>query len=251
MLSDHGPLGTTSSRSSKWLKISLKQLRIPEFYPLTKIHEKTPVGRPIVSGSSGPTERIYSFVDSLLQPITIKQDTTDFLDLIENTQIPDNVVPATLDVSSLYTNIPQEEGIDVVFRYYEDHYEQKLPIPTSDLRELMWLIFKENYFKFNEKQFVQTHGVAMGTKTTVTFSAIFMADLEKRLSAASPLKPFVRKRFIADLFSLWNIPMKEISFFVDFANFFQPTNLLTCEMSPRTRCFSRLRDIRRTSSFNC
>ena len=104
MLSDHGPLGMASSRSRKWLKISLKQPRIPEFYTLTKIHEKTPVGRPIVSGSSGPTERIYSFVDSLLQPITIKQDTTDFLDLIENTQIPDNVVPATLDVSSLYTN---------------------------------------------------------------------------------------------------------------------------------------------------
>ena len=126
----------------------------------------------------GPTERIYSFVDSLLQPITIKQDTTDFLDLIENTQIPENVVLATLDVSSLYTNIPQEQGIDVVFRYHEDHYEQKLPIPTSDLRELMWLIFKENYFKFNEKQFVQTHGVAMGTKTTVTFSAISWRTLK-------------------------------------------------------------------------
>ena len=53
-----------------------------------------------------------------------------------NTQIPDNVVLATLDVSSLYTNIPQEEGIDVVCRSYEHHYEQKLPIPTNDLREL-------------------------------------------------------------------------------------------------------------------
>ena len=55
----------------KWLKISLKNTRIPEFYTLTKIHKKTPVGRPIVSGSSGPTEHISSFVDSLLQPITV------------------------------------------------------------------------------------------------------------------------------------------------------------------------------------
>ena len=139
----------------KWLTIGLKQPRIPEFYTLTKIDKKIPVGRPIVSGSSGPTERISSFVDSLLQPVAIKQesyikDTTDFINFIENTQIPDNVVLATLDVSPLYTKIPQEEGIDVVCRCYEDHYEQKLPIPTSDLRELMRLILEENSFKFNK-----------------------------------------------------------------------------------------------------
>ena len=58
----------------RWLKISLKKARIPEFYTLTKIHKKIPVGRPTVSGSSGPKERISSFVDSLLQPIAVKQE---------------------------------------------------------------------------------------------------------------------------------------------------------------------------------
>ena len=80
----------------KWLTIGLKQSRIPEFYTLFRIHKETPVGRPIVSGRSGPTERISSFVDSLLQPIITKQesfiqDTTDFLNFIENTQTLDNV----------------------------------------------------------------------------------------------------------------------------------------------------------------
>ena len=37
-----------------------------------------------------------------------------FINFIENTQIPDDVILATLDVSSLYTNIPQSEGIDVI-----------------------------------------------------------------------------------------------------------------------------------------
>ena len=74
------------------------------------------------------------------------------------------MVLATLDVSSLYTNIPQEEGIDVVCSCYEDHYEQKLHTRTSDLQELMRLILEENSFKFNEKHFVQTHGIAMRNK---------------------------------------------------------------------------------------
>ena len=155
----------------KCLTISLKQPRIPEFYTLTKIHKKTPVRRPIVSGSSGPTERISRLVDSLLQSIAIEQD---FINFIENAQIPDNAVLATLDVSSLYTNIPEDEGIDFVCRYYEDHHEQKLPIPTSDLRELMRLILEENSFKFNEKHFVQTHSIAMGTKMARSLSPLFL-----------------------------------------------------------------------------
>ena len=56
--------GDIDTMTHKWLKIGLKKPRIPEFYTLIKIHKKTPVGRPIVSGSSGPTERISSFVDS-------------------------------------------------------------------------------------------------------------------------------------------------------------------------------------------
>ena len=79
--------------------------------------------RKIVSRNGGPTERISSFIDSLLQPIAKKQesyikDTTDFVRFIENTPIPDNAIIATLDVCSLYTNIPQEEGIKVVCKYY-------------------------------------------------------------------------------------------------------------------------------------
>ena len=65
--------GPIDLMTHKCLTIGLKQPRIPEFYTLTKIHKKTPVGRPIVSGSSGPTDRISSFVDSLLQPTVIKK----------------------------------------------------------------------------------------------------------------------------------------------------------------------------------
>ena len=53
-------------------------------------------------------------VDSLLQPIAKKQesyvkDTTHFINLIENTALPHNAILVSLDVCSLYTNIPQEE----------------------------------------------------------------------------------------------------------------------------------------------
>ena len=88
------------------------------------------------------------------------------------------MVLATLDVSPLYTNIPQKEGIEVVCRYYEDHYEKKLPIPTSDLRKLMRIISEEKSFKFTEKRFVQTH--PMGNKNGGRFLRCFLGGHGKR-----------------------------------------------------------------------
>ena len=136
--------------------------------------------------------------------------TTDFIKFIENTPITDNNLLATLDISSLYKKIPHFEGMDVVCRQYEIHYGSEPPIPVSQLRELMRLILDENSFKFTERHYVQTQGIALGTKMAVAFSVIFMTDLEERLPSASPLKPSVWKRFIDDVFSLWDIPTREV-----------------------------------------
>ena len=54
--------------TKKWFCQTQNPPRIPVFYTLTKIHKPTPVGRPIISGVSGPTERLSAFVDKLLQP---------------------------------------------------------------------------------------------------------------------------------------------------------------------------------------
>ena len=210
----------------KWLNSGQNSPRIPEFYTLTKINKSTPVGRPIVSGSGGPTERISSFVDK--QESYIK-DTTHFINFIENTPLPDNAVLVTLDVCSLDTNIPQEEEINVVCQYYGEHYQSKPSIPTSFLGDLIRLILKKNSFKFNDKLYLQTHGIAMGTKMAV--AVIFMAHIDKQLLLASPHKPILCKRFIDDTFSVWTLSEREINDFVDFANLFHTTMKFTHEMS--------------------
>ena len=75
-----------------------------------------------------------------------------------------------MDVTSLYTNIPQEEGITTVCEAYEAFYEEKPPIPNRYLRES--LILPENSFQFNGKDYLQTHRTAMGTKMAVAFANI-------------------------------------------------------------------------------
>ena len=50
--------GHIDEMTAKLLSLTPDPPRIPVFYTLTKIHKPTPVGRPIISGCDGPTERI-------------------------------------------------------------------------------------------------------------------------------------------------------------------------------------------------
>ena len=162
------------------------------FYTLTNIYKPTPVVRSIISECDGPTDRISAFVDHLLQPIAQKQasylkDTTDFLNFIEKTKLPKNGILVSMDVTSFYTNIPQEDGITTVCEAFEEFYQKNPPIPSRYLRQMLSLILQEN--KFNGKDYLQTHGTAMGTKMAVAFANIFMAKIEIRILRQSNTKP--------------------------------------------------------------
>lgn len=111
-----------------------------------------------------------------------------------------------MDVTSLYTNIPQEEGITTVCKAYEDFYQNHLPIPTKFLRQMLCLILKDNSFQFNGRHndYLQTHGTAMGTKMAVAFANVFMAKIEKGIIGKSKIKPLVWKRYIDDVFRVWH-----------------------------------------------
>ena len=96
---------------------------------------------------------------------------------------------------------------------------------------MLELILKENSFKFNGKHYLQTHGTAMGTKVAVAFANIFMSVIETEIILHSSIKPLVWKRYIDDIFSLWNIDRKDIDLFLEQANNYHPTIKFTAEIS--------------------
>ena len=105
--------GHIDKTTAKWL--SLISPQIPVFYTLTKIHKPTPVGRPIISGCSGPTERISAFVDHLIQLIAQLQasyleDTTDFIYFIERIKLPKSAILVSMDVRQAYTQTYHKRG---------------------------------------------------------------------------------------------------------------------------------------------
>ena len=179
---------TSKPHFKKWLCQTQNPPRIPVFYTLTEIHKPTPVGRPIISGVSGPTERLSAFVHKLLQPIAQQQksylrDTTDFINFMEGTRVPKNTVLVSMDVTSRYANIPQEEGIQKVCRAYNSFYDDQPPIPMRFLEKALGLMLQENSFQFCGKNYLQTHELPWEQKwQSMTISPIFLWAKSKQNS---------------------------------------------------------------------
>ena len=142
-----------------------------------------------------------------------------------------------MDVTSLYTNIPQEEGITTVCNAYERFHDCRPPIPTHFLRDMLRLILKENSFQFYGKNYLQIHGTAMGTKMAVSFANLFMSAVETKILNESTEKPLVWKRYIDDVFSLWNTNIEDINGFIEQANRHHPTIKFTAEISDKETIF--------------
>ena len=72
----------------------------------------------------------------------------------------------------------------------------------------------------------------MDTKTAVSFANKFMAEIEtNHLIQQNNTKPRVWKRYIDDVFSLWDCNRDEVQHFIEEANTFHPTIKFTAEIS--------------------
>ena len=65
------------------------------------------------------------------------KDMTDFINFIEKTRVPENATVVSMDVRSLYTNVPQEEGIEKVCKAYDAliSIKKKPPSPQNISKE--------------------------------------------------------------------------------------------------------------------
>jgi len=176
--------------------------RLASFYMLPKIHKSltNPPGRPIMSGNGHPTEWISAWLDKKLQPIvqslpTYLKDTTHLLQMLKTIHITPNTRIISLDVTSLYTNIPQEAGIKSLGLVGKQLH------PSGNYNTIEFLarkVLENNVFEFNGTYYRQIEGTAMGTRMAPAYANIYMYTIEKAILSTSPEIIFW-KRFIDDV----------------------------------------------------
>ena len=237
ILDSFANLGLIDKIEHKALLRSDETVRTQVLYFLRKIH-KNPYGiRPIVSGCSGPTEGISAYVDSILQPIvcmtaSFLKDSKAFIQAIESTPIAHHAILVSIDVSALYTSIPQQKGIIVCQEAVRDFYPDKPDLPNV-ISTFLEFILKANVFTFNGKPFKQKHGTAMGTKCAPCFANLFMNGLETKFLETRPLdkQPSMWKRYIDDIWCVWPHSREDLEIFLQDLNSFDRDLKFTWDIS--------------------
>lgn len=121
-----------------------------------------------------------------------------------------------MDIKSMYTNIPQEEGIKSLLTK-----SNVVGLPPHIIRKMLNYILKCNTFSFNGKLYQQINGIAMGTPIAPTLANIFMSDVEEFLET-QVFKPLVYKRYIDDIFMIWTHGQQKLDTFYANYNAFHP-----------------------------
>ena len=158
----------------------------PVFYTLPKIHKSLvdPPGRPIVSQMNSLLSPLSEFVDFYNKPFVHKlpsyiKDSTDFINNIsEISDLPEDTWLLTLDVTSLYTNIAHEAGLDAL-KFYLSQRDQTVKPPNQFIIDLASYVLKYNYFSFDNEFFLQVSGTSMGSIFAPNFANLFMGHFEE------------------------------------------------------------------------
>jgi hypothetical protein len=132
------------------------------------------------------------------------ESTHEFINIIKS--VNNAPMIASLDVESLFTNIPVIETIEIIL---ENVYNNKVLspplIPKNVMRELLKTCTTENPFQdLNGDTFIQIDGVSMGSPLGPLFANFYMSNLENKVLPTWDDKPIVYCRYVDDIFLVIN-----------------------------------------------
>ena len=173
---------------------------------------------------------VLEFVDHFLKPLVPKlksyvKDTTDFVKQNRNIgRVPKETLLVTLAVSSLYTNIPNQEGMQALSKALSKCGQQVSISNITFLMQLLRMVLQMNNFVFNGQHYLQIGGTAMGTRLAPSYANLFMGNFVYSYAD----KPLYWKRYIDDIFLLRK---DNLTKFITFLNSCHPTIKFTAEIS--------------------
>lgn len=201
------------------------------FRVLPKLHKSVwpstncPPGRPIVSDVNSESSSIARMIDFFLFPIVSRLDSflldsRHLISLLQPLSLSQHSLLCTLDVRSLYTNVPITEGIHRVSRAFSRHPDPRRP--DSIILELLQLSLSNNDFSYVDTFWLQTSGVAMGKAFGGAFAGIYLGEWEAHVKSSFPLSPRAWFRFQDDIFMIWDHSIENLHRFTDHVNACDP-----------------------------
>ena len=181
-------------------------------YGNPKIHKnlEDPPLRPIISQVGTPAYDISKTLNDIMKKYIpakyIVESTDEFLNIVRSTE--SRGLLASLDVESLFTNVPVDTTIDIILQYVYDHPSIEPPtIPKNRMKQLLIHCTTLVPFKhIDGSLYTQVGGMSMGSRLSPLFSNFYMAHLENTIldSINRDKRPLVYCRYVDDIFLIVN-----------------------------------------------
>ncbi|XP_011868003.1 PREDICTED: uncharacterized protein LOC105562081, partial [Vollenhovia emeryi] len=168
---------------------------LPRAYGLPKVHKLECPLRIIVSSVNSPLFNIADFLHKIIQknidpPKSHIQNSFQLVDELCNIELEPNYQLASLDVISLFTNVP----LDSVIHSLKNRWNSisgHTPLTCEEFLIGIRLVLNSTYFKFNNQVYKQIFGTPMGSPLSPIVASIVLQDLEeaalKKLSCTLPI----------------------------------------------------------------
>ena len=175
-----------------------------------------PSFRPILDAINTLPYRLAKFLVPNISPLAINEYTVKDSYLFAKDC---NYVMASLDVESLFINIPLEETIEnCINNLFFD--ESKINNLTKhDVFDLLSRAAKESFFIFDNRLYCQIYGVAKGSPLGSTLANAFLCHYEKEWLDSCPIefKPKLYKSYVDDIFVMFR-SRDHVKKFVNYIN---------------------------------
>ena len=159
------------------------------------------------------------------------KDTNHALEIFRDCNFSgENKLIFIMDITSLYTVIPNNEGLQAV-RFFFDQRTIKEPSSETLLR-LAELVLTLNCFSFADNHYNQVNGVAMGSKMGPSYANLFVGYIENQFfNQFNCTKPEFYGRYIDDCIGAISSSREELDHFITSVNSFHPALKYTWEIS--------------------
>ena len=156
---------------------------LPRVYGLPKIHKPGCPLRIIVSSIGNPLYSLATYLHNMLFKTIPKADSYiknsfQLVEKLKRLYITGEYKLISLDVTSLFTNVPIEIAVDCVNEQWS-FISKDCSLPKNEFLEAIRFILDSTFFSFDNKIYKQSFGTPMGSPLLSVIADLVMRRLER------------------------------------------------------------------------
>jgi len=210
---------------------------LPRAYGLPKLHKEGHPLRIIVSSLNSPSYELALYLHNIIK-CSVNEGTSAVVNSfklvkkLNGKTMDSNCIFASLDVMSLFTNVPFESAYEGILNRWH-LIERNTSIPKKEFIRAIKLILESTFFSFDKTIYKQIFGTPMGSPLSPIIADLVLRDLETKAIDKLPFELPLYRRYVDDI--LLAAHFDQLGTILDTFNSFHDRLQFTLEISINNR----------------